>query len=100
MRLLLQRHYPKVTRPMWIFVAAVCLGFSLLLLLGLLGALIAGELRQYSKSAGLVTRVLEADPSGFWLEVGGLTLFALLLFGVGVFAVRAYVTLGKSSDAG
>jgi len=85
---------------MWVFLASVCMGFSLLLLFGLLGALVAGELRQYSKREGHVIRVLETDPSGFWFEVGGLGLFALFLFGVGVFAVRAYITLGKSSDAG
>ncbi len=85
---------------MWVFLAAVCVGFSLWLFLGLLEALATGELRQYSKSAGFVVRVLETDPFGFWFEVGGLALVALFLFGVGVFAVRAYITLGESSDAG
>ncbi len=100
MRQFLRRHFPGVTRPLWVFVAAVCVGFSLLLLLGLLEALVTGELHQYSKSADLVVRVLETDPSGFWFEFGGLALVALLLFGFGVFAVRAYITLGKSSNAG
>jgi hypothetical protein len=85
---------------MWVFLAAACLGFSSMLLFGLVGALATGELRQYAKGVGIVIRVLKTDPSGFWFEVGGLALFALLLLGVGVFAICAYMTMEKSSDAG
>lgn len=84
---------------MWIFLATVCLGMSALLSAGLLDAVTSGRLHQYSKREGVVLRMLALDAPGFWFEVGGLALFALLLMGVGVFSVCAFITLGKDVDS-
>jgi len=84
---------------MWIFLATVCLGVATLLSAGLLDAVASGELHQYSKREGVLVSMLALDAPGFWFEVRGLALFALLLIGVGVFAVCAFITLGKDLDA-
>lgn len=82
---------------MWVFVAAVLLGFSALLWIGIFGAIAAGELHQYSKRAGFLVHVAAVDASSYWLELGALALVALFLLGAGSFAVRAYITLGRES---
>jgi hypothetical protein len=94
MRNFLLRHFPQVTRPMWIFLASVLLGFSILLTFGLFGAVISGELHQYSKGKGSVVLVLSNDASSFWLEVGMLVVIALFMLAGGVFSLCAYSSHG------